>query len=66
VSWFDKTIVDGFVNAIGLVTIGGGEGLRYSISGRSQSYLATMLVGVGALMLLIVLLSQLPSIAAGS
>jgi NAD(P)H-quinone oxidoreductase subunit 5 len=66
VSWFDKNIVDGFVNAIGLATIGGGEGLRYSISGRSQSYLATMVIGVGALMLLIFLLSQLPSIAARS
>jgi NAD(P)H-quinone oxidoreductase subunit 5 len=63
VSWFDKTIVDGLVNVVGIATLGGGEGLRYSVSGRSQSYLVTMLVGVAALMLLIFLLSQLPAFA---
>lgn len=59
-SWFDRQVVDGFVNAIGLATIGGGQGLRYSISGRSQSYLVTMLIGVGVLVALIAILSQLP------
>jgi NAD(P)H-quinone oxidoreductase subunit 5 len=63
-NWFDKNVVDGLVNVVGLATIGGGEGLRYSISGRSQSYLVTMLIGVGALLLLIALLSQLPTISA--
>ncbi|MBD2325743.1 NAD(P)H-quinone oxidoreductase subunit F [Alkalinema sp. FACHB-956] len=45
-SWFDKYIVDGFVNLIGLASIFGGESLKYSASGRSQAYMLTILLGI--------------------
>ncbi|MGD1932417.1 MAG: NAD(P)H-quinone oxidoreductase subunit F [Leptolyngbyaceae cyanobacterium] len=51
-NWFDRYIVDGLVNSIGLASLIGGESLKYSISGRSQGYLLTILVGVGLLGLL--------------
>jgi NAD(P)H-quinone oxidoreductase subunit 5 len=52
-AWFDRYVVDGVVNFVGLASIFSGESLKYSISGQSQSYLLTILVGVsllGALM----------------
>jgi NAD(P)H-quinone oxidoreductase subunit 5 len=47
--WCDRYIVDGFVNLVGLASIFGGETLKYSISGRSQAYMLTILIGVGIL-----------------
>jgi NAD(P)H-quinone oxidoreductase subunit 5 len=51
-SWFDRYVVDGLVNGIGLASIFGGEGLKYSASGQSQLYLLTIMAGVGLLGLL--------------
>ncbi|MBF2036500.1 MAG: NAD(P)H-quinone oxidoreductase subunit F [Leptolyngbyaceae cyanobacterium T60_A2020_046] len=51
-SWFDRYVVDGLVNTVGLVSLLGGESLKYSISGRSQGYLLTIVVGVSLLGLL--------------
>jgi NAD(P)H-quinone oxidoreductase subunit 5 len=48
-AWFDRYVVDGFVNAVGLVSVLGGEGLKYSASGQSQFYVLTILLGVGVL-----------------
>lgn len=48
-AWFDRYIVDGFVNFVGLASIFSGESLKYSISGQSQAYMLTILVGVGLL-----------------
>jgi NAD(P)H-quinone oxidoreductase subunit 5 len=48
-SWFDRYIVDGLVNAVGFASLLGGESLKYSISGQSQLYLLTIMVGVGLL-----------------
>ncbi|HEY9887717.1 MAG TPA: NAD(P)H-quinone oxidoreductase subunit F [Candidatus Obscuribacterales bacterium] len=48
-SWFDRYIVDGLVNSVGLASLMGGESLKYSISGRSQGYLLTIVVGVSLL-----------------
>ncbi|MFM7449290.1 MAG: NAD(P)H-quinone oxidoreductase subunit F [Leptolyngbyaceae cyanobacterium] len=45
-SWFDRYVVDGMVNLIGLASILGGESLKYSVSGQSQFYLLTILMGV--------------------
>jgi NAD(P)H-quinone oxidoreductase subunit 5 len=42
----DRYIVDGLVNLVGLGTIFGGESLKYSISGQSQFYMLTILLGV--------------------
>ncbi len=52
-AWFDRYIVDGLVNAVGLVTVLGGQTLRYSASGQSQLYVVTILLGVGALLVFI-------------
>ncbi|MDA0672705.1 MAG: NAD(P)H-quinone oxidoreductase subunit F [Cyanobacteria bacterium] len=51
-NWFDRYVVDGFVNAIGFASLLGGESLKYSISGQSQGYLFTIVVGVSLLGLL--------------
>ncbi|MBE9008061.1 NAD(P)H-quinone oxidoreductase subunit F [Fortiea sp. LEGE XX443] len=48
-AWSDRYLVDGLVNLVGIVTILGGQSLRYSISGRSQGYMLTILVVVSAL-----------------
>ncbi|HEY9298904.1 MAG TPA: NAD(P)H-quinone oxidoreductase subunit F, partial [Phormidium sp.] len=42
----DRYVIDGFVNFVGLATIFSGESLKYSISGKSQFYVLTILVGV--------------------
>ena len=42
----DRLVVDGIVNMIGLASVGGGEGLKYSTSGQTQFYAFTVLLGV--------------------
>lgn len=51
-NWFDRYVVDGLVNSVGLASLMGGESLKYSISGRSQGYLLTIMMGVALLGLL--------------
>jgi len=50
--WFDRYVVDGAVNFVGLASIFSGESLKYSVSGQSQGYLLTIVVGVSLLGLL--------------
>ena len=45
----DRLVVDGIVNMIGLASIGGGEGLKYSTSGQTQFYAFTVLLGISLL-----------------
>jgi NAD(P)H-quinone oxidoreductase subunit 5 len=45
--WFDRNVVDAAVNFVGLASLGGGVGLKYSTSGRSQGYMLTILLGMG-------------------
>ena len=45
----DRFVVDGIVNLVGLVSLGGGEGLKYSNSGQTQFYVFTVLLGVSFL-----------------
>jgi NAD(P)H-quinone oxidoreductase subunit 5 len=52
--WIDRFIVDGFINAVGWVSIFGGESLKYGNSGQSQSYLLTIVVGMSVLGLMLV------------
>ena len=47
--WTDRYIIDGFVNLVGVASLSAGQGLKYSISGQSQSYLLTILLSVGAI-----------------
>ncbi|PLZ06758.1 NAD(P)H-quinone oxidoreductase subunit F [Fischerella thermalis] len=48
-AWSDRYLVDGLVNLIGFAAIFGGQSLRYSVSGQSQGYLLTILVGISIL-----------------
>ncbi len=45
----DRFVVDGIVNLVGLVSLGGGEGLKFSNSGQTQFYALTVLIGVSIL-----------------
>ncbi len=45
----DRFVVDGIVNLVGLVSIGGGESLKYSTNGQTQFYALIVLIGVGIL-----------------
>ncbi|NET01573.1 MAG: NAD(P)H-quinone oxidoreductase subunit F [Sphaerospermopsis sp. SIO1G1] len=45
----DRFVVDGIVNFVGLFSILGGEGLKYSNNGQTQFYALTVLLGVGIL-----------------
>ncbi len=51
-NWFDRYVVDGAVNLVGAASLLGGEGLKYSASGRSQNYILTIVTGVGLLALM--------------
>ncbi len=49
-NWFDRYIVDGFVNLVSLATIFSGNALKYNTSGQSQFYVLTIVFGVTLLM----------------
>ncbi len=46
INWFDRYIVDGFVNLIGIGTLFSGQALKYSTSGQSQLYILLGFSGV--------------------
>ncbi|WP_414583540.1 NAD(P)H-quinone oxidoreductase subunit F [Scytonema sp. PCC 10023] len=48
-AWSDRFVVDGLINLVGFAAIFGGQTLKYSVSGRSQGYLLTILVGISVL-----------------
>ena len=45
-SWIDRYIVDGLVNLVSLATLFSGNALKYNVSGQSQFYILTILLGV--------------------
>jgi len=49
-SWFDRYIIDGAVNLVSLATIFGGNALKYNVSGQSQFYILTIVLGVSFLL----------------
>lgn len=51
-AWLDRYIVDGLVSLVSLAPILGGESLKYTTSGQSQSYVLTILLGVSLLCVL--------------
>lgn len=51
-NWVDRYVIDGAVNFVGAASIFGSEGLKYSASGQSQSYILTIVAGIGLLMLM--------------
>jgi len=46
VAWFDRYVIDGMINLMGVASILSGESLKYTISGQSRNYLLTLFVGV--------------------
>jgi NAD(P)H-quinone oxidoreductase subunit 5 len=46
VSWFDRFIVDGIVNLVGIATVFGGQSLKYNVSGQTQFYFLSIFLGV--------------------
>jgi NAD(P)H-quinone oxidoreductase subunit 5 len=46
VYWFDRYLVDGVINLVGLATIFSGESLKYNVSGQTQFYFLSILLGV--------------------
>lgn len=46
ISWFDRYLVDGVINLVGLATIFGGETLKYNASGQTQFYFLSIVLGV--------------------
>ncbi|WP_088242784.1 NAD(P)H-quinone oxidoreductase subunit F [Calothrix rhizosoleniae] len=53
-AWCDRYVVDGLVNLVGFAAIFSGQSLKYSISGQSQGYLFTILMGISLLGLFII------------
>ncbi len=51
-AWFDRYIVDGFVNLVGFATVISGQTLKYNTSGKTQFYALTILLGISILALL--------------
>ncbi|MBD2618664.1 NAD(P)H-quinone oxidoreductase subunit F [Synechocystis sp. FACHB-898] len=46
INWFDKTFVDGVINLIGIVTIFSGQSLKYNVSGQTQFYVLSIVLGL--------------------
>jgi NAD(P)H-quinone oxidoreductase subunit 5 len=44
-AWFDRYIVDGVVNFVGVASLFSGESLKYTISGQSRTYLLSLFIG---------------------
>lgn len=53
VAWFDRFIIDGAVNFVGLVAVFSGQSLKYNVTGQTQSYFLTIVLGVGLLVAII-------------
>jgi NAD(P)H-quinone oxidoreductase subunit 5 len=51
--WFDRYIVDGLVNLVGLATVFSGQSLKYNVTGQTQFYALTILLGIGLLGILV-------------
>jgi NAD(P)H-quinone oxidoreductase subunit 5 len=67
ISWADRYIIDGVVNLVGLATVFSGQSLKYNVSGQTQFYALTILLGIALLGILITwpLLSRLSLIIGG-
>jgi NAD(P)H-quinone oxidoreductase subunit 5 len=56
VNWFDRYIVDGLVNLVGIGTLVSGQTLKYNNSGQSQFYIISIFTGVVVISLMMALL----------
>jgi len=46
IAWLDRVIIDGAVNLVGSASIFSGNLLKYTVTGQSQQYVLTILVGI--------------------
>lgn len=51
--WFDRYLVDGVVNLVGLATMFSGQSLKYNVTGQTQFYNFSILLGVAIFCLII-------------
>jgi NADH-quinone oxidoreductase subunit L len=65
VAWFDRTVVDGLVNAVGEACRISGRELRRTANGQAQSYTAAMLVALVVAVLALVLYQSQASARTG-
>jgi NAD(P)H-quinone oxidoreductase subunit 5 len=49
VDWFDRQVIDGAVNLVGIASLLSGEALKYSNSGQGQFYALTIVIGLAAI-----------------
>lgn len=47
--WFDRQIIDGVVNLVGLASLFSGEALKYGNTGQGQFYILTIAIGLAAI-----------------
>jgi NAD(P)H-quinone oxidoreductase subunit 5 len=61
INWIDTFLVDGVVNFVGSATIFSGQNLKYNVSGQTQFYFLSIILGVALIGLIICwpLLSQI-------
>jgi NAD(P)H-quinone oxidoreductase subunit 5 len=61
INWIDTFLVDGIVNLVGLATVFGGQSLKYNVSGQTQFYFLSIILGVALIGIIICwpLLSQI-------
>jgi len=45
-TWVDRYWVDGAVNSVGILSVLSSQGLKYTVTGRSQQYVLTILIGL--------------------
>lgn len=53
VDWCDRYIVDGLVNFVGLASLFSGEALKYNNTGKTQTYILTIALGVAVIVLMV-------------
>ena len=49
ISWFDRYLIDGVVNFVGLFTVFSGQTLKYNVSGQTQFYVLSIILGIALL-----------------
>ncbi|MFN9175446.1 MAG: NAD(P)H-quinone oxidoreductase subunit F, partial [Synechocystis sp.] len=46
INWFDTVVVDGAINLVGIITIFTGQSLKYNVSGQTQFYVLSIVLGL--------------------
>lgn len=67
IAWADRYVVDGVVNLVGFATVFSGQSLKYNVSGQTQFYALTILLGIALFGVMVTwpLLSHLSIIVGG-